>query len=244
MKGYVHSIETFGTVDGPGVRFVVFFQGCSLRCLYCHNPDTWCGGGTPYEASELIEKMARNLPFYETGGITASGGEPMLQLDFLTELFSLAKKEGISTCLDTSGIVFDRENKTLTKKIDTLLSLCDLVMLDIKHIDETEHIKLTGHSNKSVLDFARYLNEKCVKMRVRHVIVPELTFKDEYLLSLGEFLSSFDNIEKIEVLPFHQLGRVKYENLGIDYELKDTPALTQGDAKYALEIIERGMKKQ
>lgn len=244
MKGYVHSIETFGTVDGPGVRFVVFFQGCSLRCLYCHNPDTWCGGGTPYEASELIEKMARNLPFYETGGITASGGEPMLQLDFLTELFSLAKKEGISTCLDTSGIVFDRENKTLTEKIDTLLSLCDLVMLDIKHIDEAEHIKLTGHSNKGVLDFARYLNEKRVKMRVRHVIVPELTFKDEYLLSLGEFLSSFNNIEKIEVLPFHQLGRVKYESLGIDYELKDTPALTQGDAKYALEIIERGMKKQ
>ena len=244
MKGYVHSIETFGTVDGPGVRFVVFFQGCSLRCLYCHNPDTWCGGGTPYEASELIEKMIRNLPFYETGGITASGGEPMLQLDFLIELFSLAKKEGISTCLDTSGIVFDRENKTLTKKIDTLLSLCDLVMLDIKHIDESEHIKLTGRSNKSVLDFARYLNEKRVKMRVRHVIVPELTFKDEYLLSLGEFLSSFDNIEKIEVLPFHQLGRVKYENLSIDYELKDTPALTQGDAKQALEIIKRGMKKQ
>lgn len=198
----------------------------------------------PYEASELIEKMIRNLPFYETGGITASGGEPMLQLDFLTELFSLAKKEGISTCLDTSGIVFDRENKTLTKKIDTLLPLCDLVMLDIKHIDENEHIKLTGHSNKGVLDFARYLNEKRVKMRVRHVIVPELTFKDEYLLSLGEFLSSFENIEKIEVLPFHQLGRVKYESLGIDYELKDLPALTQGDAKYALKIIERGMKKQ
>ena len=244
MRGYVHSIETFGTVDGPGVRFVVFFQGCPMRCLYCHNPDTWCGGGTPYEASELIEKMARNLPFYETGGITASGGEPMLQLDFLTELFSLAKNKGISTCLDTSGIAFDRENKTLTQKIDALLPLCDLVMLDIKHIDENEHIKLTGHSNKSVLDFARYLNENHIKMRVRHVIVPELTFKDEYLLSLGEFLSSFENIEKIEVLPFHQLGRVKYESLGIDYELKDLPALTQGDAKYALKIIERGMKKQ
>ena len=244
MRGYVHSIETFGTVDGPGVRFVAFFQGCPMRCLYCHNPDTWCGGGTPYEASELIEKMARNLPFYETGGITASGGEPMLQLDFLTELFSLAKNKGISTCLDTSGIAFDRENKALTQKIDALLPLCDLVMLDIKHIDENEHIKLTGHSNKSVLDFARYLNENHIKMRVRHVIVPELTFKDEYLLSLGEFLSSFENIEKIEVLPFHQLGRVKYESLGIDYELKDLPALTQGDAKYALKIIERGMKKQ
>ena len=243
MVGNVHSIETFGTVDGPGVRFVVFFQGCPLRCLYCHNPDTWCGGGTEYEASELIKKVVRNRPFYETGGITASGGEPMLQLDFLLELFSLAKKEGISTCLDTSGIVFDRENVSLLEKIDKLLSVCDLVMLDIKHIDENEHIKLTGRSNKSVLDFARYLNEKGVKMRVRHVIVPKITFLEEQLSSLGAFLSSFDNVEKIEVLPFHQLGRVKYESLGIDYVLKDTEALTQNDAKYALEVIERAMKK-
>jgi pyruvate formate lyase activating enzyme len=189
MKGYIHSIETFGTVDGPGVRFVVFFQGCSLHCLYCHNPDTWChNGGTQYEASELISKMLRNLPFYKTGGITASGGEPMLQLDFLCELFSLAKKEGISTCLDTSGIIFDKKNTALTEKIDELLSLCDLVMLDIKHIDENEHIKLTGHSNKNVLDFAKYLDKKHIKMRVRHVIVPDITFKEEYLLRLGEFI--------------------------------------------------------
>ena len=191
-----------------------------MRCLYCHNPDTWCGGGTQYEASELIKKVVRNRPFYETGGITASGGEPMLQLDFLLELFSLAKKEGISTCLDTSGIVFNRGNVSLLEKIDKLLSVCDLVMLDIKHIDENEHIKLTGRSNKSVLDFARYLNEKGVKMRVRHVIVPKITFLEEQLSSLGAFLSSFDNVEKIEVLPFHQLGRVKYESLGIDPKTK------------------------
>ena len=244
MKGYVHSIETFGTVDGPGVRFVVFFQGCSLHCLYCHNPDTWCGGGgTQYEASELISKMVRNLPFYKTGGITASGGEPMLQLDFLCELFSLAKKEGISTCLDTSGIIFDKRNTALTEKIDALLSLCDLVMLDIKHIDENEHIKLTGHSNKNVVDFAKYLDKKQIKMRVRHVIVPDITFKEEHLLRLGEFIGTLSNIEKIEVLPFHQLGRVKYERLGLDYALSETEALTQEDAKRALEIIECGMKK-
>ena len=243
MSGKIHSIETFGTVDGPGVRFVVFFQGCSMRCLYCHNPDTWCGGGTEYTADELIKKMIRNRPFYETGGITASGGEPMLQLDFLTELFSLAKKEGISTCLDTSGIVFDKENIALLEKIDKLLSLCDLVMLDIKHVDESEHIKLTGHSNKNVLDFAKYLSEKQIKMRVRHVIVPEITFKEEYLSSLGAFLGTLDNIEKIEVLPFHQLGRVKYESLGIEYALKDACALTAVDAKWALEVIERAMKK-
>ena len=236
MKGFVHSFESFGTVDGPGVRFVVFLQGCPMRCLYCHNPDTWEGEGTPYEASEVLEKMTRNLPFYKTGGITVSGGEPMLQLDFLIELFRLAKEQGIHTCLDTSGVVFDKDKPVLSK-IDKLLSLCDLVMLDIKHIDENEHKRLTGHSNESILDFARYLNKKGVPMRIRHVIVPDITFKEEYLLKLGEFLREFDNIEKIEVLPFHKMGETKYENLGIDCPLRDTPELDENDAKWALDII-------
>ena len=179
MQGYVHSFETFGTVDGPGVRFVVFLQGCPMRCLYCHNPDSWGHGGKEYSASDVLNKMTRNISFYRTGGLTVSGGEPMLQLDFLIELFSLAKDKGIHTCLDTSGCVFDRKNSERLSKVDKLLSLCDLVMLDIKHIDKSEHIKLTGHTNENVLDFARYLNEKGVKMRVRHVIVPEITYKDE-----------------------------------------------------------------
>lgn len=237
MKGYVHSFESFGTVDGPGVRFVVFLQGCPMRCLYCHNPDSWNHGGTAYEPDEVLEKMTRNIAFYQTGGITVSGGEPMLQLDFLIELFRLAKARKIHTCIDTSGVVFDEDKPELMSKIDTLLSLCDLVMLDIKHIDEDEHLKLTGHTNKNILAFAKYLNKKDVPMRVRHVIVPNITFKEEYLRGLGAFLKGFTNIEKIEVLPFHKMGEVKYENLGIECPLKDTEALSEKDAKWALKII-------
>ncbi|MBQ8546317.1 MAG: pyruvate formate lyase-activating protein [Clostridia bacterium] len=241
MKGYIHSFETFGTVDGPGVRFVVFLQGCTMRCLYCHNPDSWCGGGTPYEACDVLEKMTRNIAFYKTGGLTVSGGEPLLQLDFLIELFSLAKVQNIHTCLDTSGITFDKNDKALVGKFDQLLSLCDLVMLDIKHIDKDEHIKLTGHSNEHVLNFAMYLNEKKIPMRVRHVIVPEITYKEEYLRALGAFLKGFSNIEKIEVLPFHKMGEVKYEQLGIECKLKDTPQLSDIEVKKAYEIIKSAM---
>lgn len=242
MTGKIHSFESFGTVDGPGVRFVVFFQGCPMRCLYCHNPDTWAmDAGEEYTAEQIIEKIERNRPFYTTGGITATGGEPMLQLDFLIELFELAKSRNISTCLDTSGVLFDRKNTERMKKIDRLLSVCDLVMLDIKHIDNEEHKKLTGHGNENILDFARYLNEKNVKMRIRHVIVPKITYDDDELKRLGEFLKPFKNIEKIETLPYHTLGKVKYENLGIEYPLGDTPQLTEDDAKKALEIIEKAM---
>ncbi len=243
MTGKIHSFESFGTVDGPGVRFVVFFQGCPMRCLYCHNPDTWAlDTGEEYTAEQIIEKIERNRPFYTTGGITATGGEPMLQLDFLIELFELAKSKNINTCLDTSGVLFDRKNTERMKKIERLLAVCDLVMLDIKHIDNEDHKKLTGHGNENILDFARYLNEKNVKMRIRHVIVPKITYIDDELKRLGEFLKPFKNIEKIETLPYHTLGKVKYENLGIDYPLGDTPQLTENDAKKALEIIEREIK--
>ncbi len=242
MTGKIHSFESFGTVDGPGVRFVVFFQGCPMRCLYCHNPDTWASdAGKEYTAEQIIEKIQRNRPFYTTGGITATGGEPMLQLDFLIDLFELAKSNNINTCLDTSGVLFDRKNTERMKKIDRLLSVCDLVMLDIKHIVNEEHKKLTGHGNENILDFARYLNEKNVKMRIRHVIVPKITYIDDELKRLGEFLKPFKNIEKIETLPYHTLGKVKYENLGIEYPLGDTPQLSEDDAKKALGIIEKAM---
>ncbi len=243
MLGYIHSFESFGTVDGPGVRFVVFFQGCPMRCLYCHNPDTWIANkGTQYTAEEIIEKFKRNAAFYTTGGITATGGEPMLQLDFLIELFDLAKQNGINTCLDTSGIVFDPDNKELMSKIDVLLSVCGLVMLDIKHIDDDEHKKLTSRSNKNILRFAEYIDNKNVKIRIRHVIVPGITDKREELLNLGRFLKKIKNIEKIETLPYHTLGKAKYENLGIDYPLADTPQLTEADAENALKIIKEGMR--
>ena len=235
MKGYIHSIESFGTVDGPGVRFVVFFQGCPLRCLYCHNPDTWAIlGGVQYESWEIINKMVRNLHFYETGGITATGGEPLLQLDFLTELFGLAKEKGIHTCLDTSGILFAKEH---SEKYDRLMDVCDLVMLDIKHMDENEHVRLTGSSNKHVLDFMEYLRDKGKPVWIRHVIVPGITYNEEQLSALGTYLKDFDNVEKIDVLPYHTLGVSKYENLGVEYPLKGVEQLTKSDAQKALDII-------
>ena len=242
MLGYIHSFESFGTVDGPGVRFVVFFQGCPMRCMYCHNPDTWNTNiGVRYSSEEIIEKITRNAPFYTTGGLTATGGEPMLQLDFLTELFTLAKRNNINTCLDTSGVIFDPDNAELVKKTDVLLNVTDLVMLDIKHIDDEEHKKLTSRTNKNILAFAKYLNKKGVKMRGRHVIVPGVTDKREELSALGAFLKSFTNIEKIETLPYHTLGKAKYEKLGIEYPLGNTPQLSEKDAEKALKIIEDGM---
>ena len=243
MNGYIHSFETFGTVDGPGVRFVVFFQGCPMRCLYCHNPDTWnINDGQQYSAEEIIDKIKRNLPFYTSGGITASGGEPMMQIDFLIELFELAKENNIHTCLDTSGAVYDSSNTELMEKIEKLSTLCDLVMLDIKHIDDDEHKKLTHHTNKNILEFAKFLDNRNVKLRIRHVIVPEITNKEEQLARLGKFLKDFKNIEKIEVLPYHTLGKAKYENMGMEYPLRDTPQLSDKDAKHALEIIRENMR--
>ena len=239
MRGKIHSIETFGTVDGPGVRFVVFFQGCVLRCQYCHNPDTWSFNlGTEYEASNILKRMLRNKEFYMTGGITATGGEPMCQIDFLTELFSLAKREGIHTCLDTSGVMFD---KTKLEKVDKLLALCDLVMLDIKHIDNEKHIALTGKPNTNILDFAKYLSEKNVKTRIRYVLVPTLTDNESDLISLGRFLKDLTCLEKIEVLPYHTLGKVKYKALNLSYPLENIPDATSEQSKKALSIIQNAM---
>ncbi|MBQ7901895.1 MAG: pyruvate formate lyase-activating protein [Clostridia bacterium] len=240
MKGYIHSTESLGAVDGPGVRFVVFFQGCPLRCAYCHNPDTWeLNVGNQMEADEILEKMLRNISFYRTGGITATGGEPMMQMDFLTELFAKAKEKGVHTCLDTSGIAFNPNN---TEKVDKLLEVTDLVMLDIKHIDEDKHIELTKQSGKNILEFAKYLNEKGKKMWIRHVIVPGITLDDDELSRLGQFLKNFDNVEKIETLPYHSLARHKYENMGMDYPMEGTPDATKEQAEYAKNIIMENMK--
>lgn len=241
MKGYIHSIETFGAVDGPGVRFVVFFQGCPLRCQYCHNPDTWeVGKGTPVDEDDVIGKMLRNISFYKRGGITATGGEPLLQIDFLTELFKKAKENNIHTCLDTSGIAF---NPTDTEKIDVLLEYTDLILLDIKHIDSDKHKFLTGFDNTNILSFAKYLDEKNIPVWIRHVVVPGITDDEIYLEKLGSFLSTLDNVEKIETLPYHSMAKHKYENLGIDYPLKGTPNATKEQAQRAKDIIEHGCRK-
>ena len=238
QKGKIHSIETFGTVDGPGVRFVVFFQGCPMRCLYCHNPDTWEFSHAKHElsADEILERMTRNMPFYKTGGITATGGEPLMQIDFLTELFEKAHKAGIHTCLDTSGITFSRDEAVLVK-FNTLLAVTDLVMLDIKHICADAHKRLTSHSNDSVLDFAHYLNEIAKPTRIRYVLVPGYTDGEDELEALGKFIKELKYLEKLEILPYHELGKVKYEALGLPYPLEGTKVPTEKDIERALSII-------
>ena len=235
--GKLHSIETFGTVDGPGVRFVVFFQGCPLRCRYCHNPDTHDMAAAQLElsADEVLSRMTRNLPFYKRGGITATGGEPLLQIDFLTELFTKARGMGIHTCLDTSGIIFNPDN---TSELDTLLGVTDLVMLDIKHIDDERHRELTGSPNHAPLSFLAHLDKKGVSTRIRHVLVPGFTDGEEELRRLGEHLSSFGCIKEVEVLPYHTLGVSKYENLGIPYTLSGVPDSNDVEAARAKAIIE------
>ena len=218
MTGFIHSFESFGTVDGPGIRFVVFMQGCPMRCRYCHNPDTWNPkGGTQMTAEEVAREVLKYKNYFaDRGGVTVSGGEPLFQLDFVLELFSLLKKKGISTCLDTSGICF-REGD---ERFERLAQLTDLVLLDIKHIDEDAHRALTGHSNQNPLSFARFLDQKGVKMWVRHVLVPDITDNDEALMRLRAFLDTLSNVEKVEVLPYHTMGVQKYRKLGIPYSLE------------------------
>ena len=242
MKGYIHSTESFGTVDGPGIRFVIFFQGCPMRCMYCHNPDTWqtCTG-TERTAESLLDEYDSVKEFMRNGGITCTGGEPLLQIDFLTELFEKAKKRGIHTCLDTSGITFTPENP---EKFRKLLQYTDLVMLDIKHIDNEEHKKLTGHSNINILDFALFLSENNIPVWIRHVVVPDLTDKPEYLNRLGHFIAHIKTLKALDVLPYHTMGKAKYEQLGIDYPLGETPALSKDDAVIARNEIIRGMKEE
>ena len=236
--GRIHSFESFGTVDGPGVRFVVFLQGCPMRCIYCHNPDTWDPAAAKYEmsAEDVLLRMTRNLPFYKSGGITVTGGEPLMQMDFVTELFALAKREDIHTCLDTSGVYFNGTPEAKAK-FDALLGVTDLVMLDIKHIDSASHRSITGHGNENVLGFAKYLNEKGKAMRIRYVLLPGYTDGDSALSGLGEFLKTLSNIESVEVLPYHELGKTKYERLGIPYTLSGAKVPTAADVENAYKTI-------
>lgn len=244
--GYIHSIETFGTVDGPGVRFVVFFQGCPMRCQYCHNPDTWdMSEGKEKSVDEILEMFERNRSFYKTGGITATGGEPMVQMNFLLELFSKAKEKNIHTCLDTSGIMFveDRKSEAFAK-IEKLMQVTDLIMLDIKHMEDMAHQKLTGQSNAKVLAFAKYLDEIGKPVWIRHVVVPGITAQEDELQKLGEFLKTLSNVEKLEVLPYHTLGENKYDNLGLEYPLKGVPQLSKEEANLAEKTIRKNWGKE
>lgn len=216
--GYIHSFESLGTVDGPGIRFVVFMQGCPMRCKYCHNPDTWTPKcGTRYTAEEVALRALRYKSYIKNGGVTVTGGEPLMQIEFVTGLFKILKSNGIHTALDTSGVLFNKNN---TKAIDDLLSYTDLVLLDIKHIDDEEHKKLTAHSNKNILEFAKYLSDIGKDIWIRHVLVDGITDNDEYLYKLKSFIDGLKTVKKVEVLPYHNMGEVKYEKLGLDYPLK------------------------
>lgn len=245
MLGKIHSLESFGTVDGPGTRFVVFVQGCPMRCAYCHNPDTWeMNTGTPMEPAYIIEQYERNKPFYKGGGITVTGGEPLMQLDFLISLFTLAKEKNIHTCIDSSGIAFHPDNAELLAKLDKLMTLTDLVMLDIKHIDPEKHKELTGQPNTNILKFAAYLNEKKVDMWIRHVVVPGITDDDKYLFELGYFIGQFSNLKALDVLPYHTMGENKYEKLGIPYKLHGVPAMDKNTVIAKKQVILDGIKKR
>ena len=243
MTGYIHSKESFGTVDGPGIRYVLFMQGCPLRCIYCHNPDTWqVGSGTPITVDEVIEEFNKNKPFYKKGGITVTGGEPLLQIDFLTELFKRARSENIHTCIDTSGVVYNPQNKELTEKLDELLNYTDLVMLDIKHIDTKKHKDITGSGNENILEFAKHLEKANIPLWVRHIIIEGYTDKPEDLIALGEFIGKLKNLKALDVLPYHTMGVGKYTELGISYPLEGMEALPVSKAVESKKYILQGIK--
>lgn len=245
MQGRIHSLESFGTVDGPGTRFVVFVQGCPMRCAYCHNPDTWAmNGGTLMEAEEIFEQYKRNEPFYKGGGITVTGGEPLMQVDFLIDLFTIAKANNVHTCIDTSGIAYKPTNTAFIEKLDKLMTLTDLVMLDIKHIDPAKHLELTKQPNEGILAFVSYLEEKGVDMWIRHVVVPGITDDDKYLFDLGYFIGQFKNLKALDVLPYHTMGENKYEKLGIEYPLKGVPPMEKSKIVEKKAVILDGIRKR
>ena len=236
LTGKIHSFESFGTVDGPGIRFVVFMQGCALKCKYCHNRDTWdSSSGTEYDVDYVFNQIMRSKTYFENshGGVTISGGEPLLQAEFIIELFKKLKKKNIHTAIDTSGCL------KINDSIKELLSYTDLVLLDIKHINNEKCIDLTGVSNKNTLDFAKYLSQNNIPVWIRHVLVPGITDNDKDLYELKAFINSLSNIEKVELLPYHDMGKYKWDEYNQEYPLKDTPIPSQEQilkAKLILEI--------
>ncbi|WP_371410441.1 pyruvate formate-lyase-activating protein [Fusobacterium sp.] len=235
MIGNIHSYESFGTVDGPGIRFVVFLQGCPLRCKYCHNPDTWSITDSKIQESprEVFEKVKRYKKYFgKKGGLTITGGEPLLQLDFVLELFKLCKEENIHTALDTSGYIFNN-------KVKKILEYTDLILLDIKSIDEEVYKSLTGVELTNTLEFAQYLNKINKKTWIRHVVVPEITDNDNLLTRLSDYISKLNNIENIEVLPYHKLGVFKYKELGLNYVLDGIEELSKERLENAINILNR-----
>ena len=236
--GYIHSLESFGSADGPGVRYLVFLQGCNMRCQYCHNPDTWkTGGGTEMTTDEILDKAERFRSYWgEKGGITVSGGEPLLQIDFLTELFKTAKSRDIHTCIDTAGQPFSFDEPFISK-FNELMKYTDLLLVDIKHIDSVAHKRLTGAENRNILDMLRYLSNLQKPVWIRHVLVPGITDNDEYLNETRAFLDTLKNIEKVEVLPYHTMGTYKWKEMGMRYSLENTAPPTKERLENAKKIL-------
>lgn len=234
IRGRIHSFESFGTVDGPGIRFVIFMQGCPLKCKYCHNRDTWnFNGSVEYAIEPVIEKVMRSKPYFDhsNGGVTVSGGEPLGQAEFVLELFKELKKRNIHTALDTAG------SYKITPVIEELLSYTDLVLLDIKHIDNEKCIELTGQSNENEINFAKYLSDKNIPVWIRQVLVPGITNDENDLRKLREFLNTLTNVQKVEILPYHNLGKFKWEKLEQEYPLKNVPAPSQEEIDIAKKIL-------
>lgn len=237
-EGFVHKIETFGLVDGPGVRCVVFLSGCRMRCRYCHNPETWkVSGGEKYTPEALFAKVCRYRSYWKNnGGVTVSGGEPLLQLEFLAEFFSLCKKHSVHTALDTSGNPFENSMEYLAR-FDKLLAVTDLVLLDLKMFDAAGHRALTGQGNANILEMARYLSDKKIPMWIRRVLVPGLTDGEEDLLATYRFLASLGTVCRVEVLPYHAFAIPKWKELGIPYGLMDAVAPTKEELERAEKLL-------
>ena len=241
MNGFIHSTESFGSVDGPGVRFVIFVAGCPMRCQFCHNPDTWnMQVGEERSADDLLAQALRYKSYWKDGGgITVSGGEPLMQMDFMIELFRKAKEKGINTTIDTSGALFTRVEPFFSK-FNELMKYTDLLLVDIKHIDDEQHKILTGRTNENILDMARYLSDIGKPVWIRHVLVPERNDNDEYLEKLYGFISTLKNVQKVEVLPYHTFGEYKWKELGYEYPLAGIEPPSKERIENANRILQTG----
>lgn len=240
--GYIHSIESLGTVDGPGLRFVVFLSGCPMRCAYCHNPDTWkLKSGRTATVKEIMDEFDSVKEFLRGGGMTCTGGEPLMQAEFAAELFKAAKEKGVHTCLDTSGITYEGKG---IEEAERVLDFTDLVMLDIKHIDNEKHKWLTGRGNENVKRFAKRLSERGIDIWIRHVLVPTVTDGEDDLFELGRFIGELKTLRAIDVLPYHTMGVSKYGELGIPYRLEGIPQADKKSAVWARNVIFSGVKEK
>ncbi len=238
VQGHIHSTESFGSVDGPGVRFIIFLQGCRMRCQYCHNPDSWkLTSDDLRTADELLDTAERYKTYWGTnGGITVSGGEPLLQIDFLLDLFKKAKQRGIDTCIDTALQPFTREEPFFSK-FEELMKYTDRLLVDIKHIDPEQHKKLTAQPNENIFDGLSYLKEIDKPIWIRHVLVPGITDVDEYLEKTAAYIETLTNVERVEILPYHTLGAYKWEELGFKYQLTDVNPPSKERIEHAKEVL-------